>query len=237
MKNPHDGTGFEFNDKKHDQGEKRVLGHRIKAGRGIEDGEEVLDIVARHPSTARFVATKLTRRFVADDPPRELVNRVAKTFLRTDGDLREVVRTIVTSPELFAAYRAKVKTPFEFVVSALRATNASITNARSFVGMVSAMGEPLYQCQPPTGYGDRANVWVNTGTLINRLNFAHGLASNGLNAAKIDVGRDEASLNQLMAAVLADDVSPETRAALVSTRVPAAVRTALLLGSPEFQHR
>ncbi len=135
MKNPHDGSGFFFDMKKHDRGVKHVLGHTIKAGRGVEDGEEVLDILAKHPSTARFIATKLVRRFVADDPPPALVERAAKTFRKTSGDLREVMRTILTSREFAdaAAFRAKTKSPFEFVASVLRATNAlrSPTRARS----------------------------------------------------------------------------------------------------------
>jgi uncharacterized protein (DUF1800 family) len=208
MKDPHDGRGFFFNAAAHDRGAKRVLGHAIKAGRGIEDGEEVLDLVARHPSTARFVATKLARRFVADDPPRALVERTARTFIRTQGDLREVMRTILTSQEFMsaAAQRAKVKTPFEFVASALRATDATVTNPRLFVGVISGMGEPLYQCQPPTGYADRAGAWVTTATLVSRINFAVGLASNGLNAAKLDNHGDPRALG-------------------------------LFLGSPEFQRR
>src|SRR5579872_580936 len=154
MKNPHDGMGFFFDPKKHDRGVKHVLGHTIKAGRGVEDGEEVLDILAKHPATARFIATKLVRRFVADNPPPALVERAAKTFRKTGGDLREVMRTILTSREFAdaSAIRAKTKSPFEFVVSVLRATNASITNPRAFAGTVAAIGEPLYQCQPPTGY-------------------------------------------------------------------------------------
>jgi uncharacterized protein (DUF1800 family) len=229
MKNPHDGLGFEFNDKMHDRGEKRVLGHKIKAGRGIEDGEDVLDILARHPATARFIATKLVRRFVSDDPPKALVDRAAQTYRHTDGDLREVVRTILTSPEFLApaAFRAKVKSPFEFVASALRATNATITNVRSFVGTIAAMGEPLYQCQPPTGYADRAAAWVNTGALISRLNFALGLAANGAGAAKVDVA----------ALTLPDDLSDATRTAIESSSLPAARRAGLFLGSPEFQRR
>jgi len=239
MRNPRDGGGFEFNDKMHDHGQKRVLGHKIKPGRGIEDGEEVLDLLARQPATARFIVTKLVRRFVADDPPSALVDRVAKTFVRTDGDLREVVRAILTSPEFFAqaAYRAKVKNPFEFVVSALRATNASITNARGFVATIAAMGEPLYQYQAPTGYGDRATVWVNTGTLIARLNFALGLTANGLNAAKVDLAPASADMMEFATAILDDDLSPATRAAVQSTRAPVTVRAGLLLGSPEFQRR
>jgi uncharacterized protein (DUF1800 family) len=239
MRNPHDGTGFVFNDKMHDHGEKHVLGHTIKAGGGIEDGERVLDILARHPSTARFIATKLARHFVADTPPVRLVDRAAKTFRRTEGDLREVMRTIVTSPEFYAApaYRAKVKTPFEYVASALRAAGASITKAGSFVGTISAIGEPLYQCQPPTGYGDRAETWINTGTLMARLNFAQSLAANGLNAATLQLPRTDVDLDRLVASVLSDDVSPQTRQAIHLSRAPINARAGLLLGSPEFQRR
>ncbi len=226
MANPHDGLGFLFKPAMHDRGEKRVLGHRIKAGRGIEDGEEVLDILARHPSTARFVATKLVRRFVADDPPRSLVDRAAKTFRRSDGDLREVMRTILSSREFYAsaAHRAKMKSPFEFVASALRATDAELRNPRPFVGTIANLGEPLYQSQPPTGYPDRTSAWINTGTLVDRLNFAQGLATNGLNAATIDRPQAEADLKRLFPDAQADDTSPVER-------------LALLVGSPAFQRR
>jgi len=226
MTNPHDGLGFVFKPQMHDRGEKHVLGHRIKAGRGIEDGEEVLDILARHPSTARFIATKLVRRFVADDPPRALVDRAAKTFRRTDGDLRAVMRVILTSREFYASasYTAKIKSPLEYVASALRATGADIHNPRPFVGTIGNLGEPLYQSQPPTGYPDRATAWINTGTLVDRLNFAQALAANGLNAATIDRPRAESAMKELVPSGETDDSSP-------------VLRLALLLGSPAFQHR
>jgi uncharacterized protein (DUF1800 family) len=211
MAKPHEATGFEFNVKIHDRKAKRILGKTLPAGRGIEDGEDVLDMVARHPSTARFIATKLVRRFVSDDPPKALVDRAAKTFMKTDGDLREVMRTILTSPEFYApaAQAAKAKSPFEFVASALRATDATITNPRSVSGTIAAMGEPLYQCQPPTGYGDRAGDWINTGALVTRMNFVVSLAANGANAAKFDLPKTDADRNAL----------------------------ALRLGGPEFQRR
>jgi uncharacterized protein (DUF1800 family) len=239
MRNPHDGSGFVFNDKMHDRGEKHVLGHIIKAGGGIEDGERVLDILARHPSTARFIATKLARHFVADTPPQRLVDRAAKTFRRTDGDLREVMRTIVTSQEFYAApaVRAKVKTPFEYVASVLRAAGASITKPASFVGTIASIGEPLYQCQPPTGYGDRAETWINAGSLISRLNFAQSLAANGMNAATVELPLTDADLDSFVTSVLSDDLSPRTREAIHSSRATMNTRAGLLLGSPEFQHR
>jgi uncharacterized protein (DUF1800 family) len=226
LANPHDGLGFVFKPPMHDRGEKRVLGHRIKVGRGVEDGEEVLDILARHPSTARFIATKLVRRFVADDPPRALVDRAARTFRRTDGDLREVMRTILTAPEFSsaAARRAKVKSPLEYVASALRASDATVRNPRPFAGTIAALGEPLYQSQPPTGYVDRMETWINTGTLIDRMNFAFALAANGVNAATIDRAGAEDAVRRVIPDVSAEDGSPT-------------VRLALLLGSPAFQRR
>jgi uncharacterized protein (DUF1800 family) len=239
MRNPHDGSGFFFDMKKHDRGVKHVLGHTIKAGRGIEDGEEVLDILAAHPSTAHFIATKLVRRFVADDPPPVLVERAAQTFRKSRGDLREVVRVILTSREFAAAtaYRAKVKSPFEFVASVLRATDASVTNPRSFVNTIASIGEPLYQCQPPTGYGDRTDVWINTGTLVSRLNFVQAVVANGANAAHVSIPRSNDDLAALSDGVLAGDLSDRTRAATMVAATPLNTRTVILLGSPEFQHR
>ncbi len=238
LRNPHDGSGFFFDIKKHDHNSKHVLGHTIKAGRGVEDGEQVLDILAKHPSTAHFIAAKLVQHFVADAPPSALVERAARTFRKTDGDLREVMRTILTSREFLdeSDYRAKVKSPFEYVASALRATNASVTNARSFVGAISNIGEPLYQCQPPTGYDDLSRVWINTGTLVSRLNFAQSLTANGANAAKLDLPRTDEDLGRFARAILGGDLSARTQEALIA-KMPLTMRAAMVLGSPEFQHR
>src|SRR5207244_5757998 len=128
------------------------------------------------------LATKLARRFVSDTPPPALVDRAAARFRATDGDLREVTRTILTSPEFLMpeAYRAKVKTPFEFVISAARAVGADVQDALPLVRQLQQLGMPLYQCQPPTGYKDTADAWVNTGALVSRMNFALALASNKL---------------------------------------------------------
>jgi uncharacterized protein (DUF1800 family) len=180
IENPRQGGGFTFNRRLHDPGQKVVLGHVIKAGGDQSDGEQVLDILAKHPSTARFIATKLARRFVSDTPPASLVDRAAKRFRDTDGDLREVIRTILTSPEFASpeVYAAKVKSPFEFVVSALRATGTDPADAQPLVRQLQQMGMPLYMCQPPTGYKDTADAWVNTGALVNRINFALKLAQN-----------------------------------------------------------
>ena len=187
IRRPRQDAEFMFNDRLHDIGQKVVLGRVIQAGGGDRDGEQVLDILARHPSTAHFIATKLVRRFVSDTPPPALVDRVAVRFRETDGDLREVVRAILTSPEFLSAeaYHAKVKTPLEFVVSAVRATGADVRDARPLVQQLAQMGMPLYQCQPPTGYKDTADAWVNTGALVARMNFGLALAGNKIRGVEV----------------------------------------------------
>jgi uncharacterized protein (DUF1800 family) len=177
---PRQGGNFIFREQMHDQNEKLVLGTKIKAD-GEKEGEKVLDLLASHPSTARHIAFKLAQRFVADEPPKALVDRAAKRFLDTRGDLREVTRTIITSKEFFAedAYRAKVKTPLEFVISAARASDANIVNPQPIVNALRQLGMPLYGAQPPTGYSMTADAWVNTGSLLNRLNFAVQLVAGG----------------------------------------------------------
>ena len=178
IENPRQGGGFIFRPQLHDMGQKVVLGHVIRGGGGQSDGEQVLDMLTAHPSTARFIAAKLVRRFVADDPPAALVERAAERFRKTGGDLRETVRTILTSREFLAAdaIDAKARTPFEFVVAALRATGADVPDARPFVRTLQQLGMPLYQCQPPTGYKDTADAWINTGALVARMNVATRLA-------------------------------------------------------------
>jgi uncharacterized protein (DUF1800 family) len=177
---PREGSGFMFVPFMHDRAEKRVLGRTIKAGGGVEDGLEVLDTLAAHPSTARFISRKLVERFVSENPPQALVDRAAARFTATKGDLREVVRTVVTSPEFFAAdaYRAKVKTPLEFVASALRATGADVRIAQPLVRQLRDLGMPPYFCQPPTGYEESAATWVSSGALVGRMNFALELGRN-----------------------------------------------------------
>jgi len=188
---PRLGGEFKFDPRMHDPGEKHVLGHTIKAGGGESDGEQVLRILASHPSTAKFIATKLARRFVGDEPPPALVNRAAKRFLDTKGDLREVVRTIVESPEFFApeAQRAKVKTPLEFVVSALRASSADVRSGIGLIRALQQLGMPLYQAQPPTGYAESTDTWMNAGGLVNRMNFAVALADNHVPGVRVDTAR------------------------------------------------
>jgi uncharacterized protein (DUF1800 family) len=272
---PQQGGGFIFRPLAHDRGAKRVLGQVIPAGGGQQDGERVIDILVRHEATARFIATKLARRFVSDDPPAALVERAAATFRRTDGDVRAVLATIFTSPEFWAAdaYRAKIKTPLEVVASAVRALDGRIVagpgaDATDGGGValareVGKLGEPLYEAQPPTGYPDRAEAWVNTGALLGRMNFALGLAHNRFRGARVDVAgfladadRSQPAqvLDRLLAVVLHGEASAQTRAVLAAqlespeiTRTTAYDRVAkdtdveklaaLVLGSPEFQRR
>jgi len=168
---------FEFRPEWHDAGPKMVLGHALPAGQGLADGETVLDVVARHPATARFIARKLCVRFVSDSPPPALVDRAAATFMRTDGDIREVVRTIVTSHEFYAAVtsRTKVKSPFEFVVSAFRAMNAPPDTTPRAAQTVGNLGEPLFGHVAPNGYPETGEEWMNAGALLNRVKFVLGL--------------------------------------------------------------
>jgi len=232
---PRLGGGYRFDSRLHDQGQKIVLGQVIKAGGGESDGERVLDILARQPATAHFIATALVRRFVSDAPPPALVERAAARFRQTNGDLREVTRTILTSPEFLSpdAHGAKVKTPFEFVVSAVRATNAQVENALPLVRAMRDLGMPLYFCQPPTGYKDTADAWVNTGALVGRMNFASDLASGKLPGVLVAGSSPASSLLPLASAL---DLSDSTRATIArATSEPQ--RVALTLGSPEFQRR
>ena len=236
-----DAGRFLFNPRMHDTGEKVVLGHRIKAGREIQDGEQVLDILASHPSTATFISTALSRRFVADTPPPSLVERVAAVFRQTGGDLRAVTRAILTSPEFLApeSYRAKVKTPFDFVVSALRATGADIRQPVPLERTMRELGMPLYFCQPPTGYKDTAEAWVNTGALINRMNFAVALAANTFRGVVVSEplpDRNQPDAETAVDVFLNGDASDATRATIQRATTSAQV-VALALGAPEFQRR
>ncbi len=232
---PRLGGGFRFAPGMHDRGEKLVLGHRIKAGGGMEDGEQVLDLLARHRSTARFIATKLARRFVADEPPPALVARAAARFTATDGDIREVVRTIVTSPEFFApaAYRAKIKTPLEFVASAIRTSGVQLSNAMPAVQALRELGMPPYLCEPPTGYADTASSWVNTGALLNRMNVALSLTGG---RARLGGSSPSVAAAELIVQALAGDLSDATRQTVAKATTEAQA-VALVLGSPEFQRR
>ena len=200
-----DESGFVFRADAHDAGEKTVLGHRLAAGRGLEDGLQVLEILVAHPSTARHLAGKLAARFVSDDPPPALVDRLAKVFTRTGGDLGAMMTTLVESPEFWdpAARAAKIKSPFELVISSLRAVDADLVSTGPIVKWIERLGQPLYAYQAPTGYPDRAEAWVNTGALLNRMNFGLQFATSRIAGVPFDLlalngGREPASLEDAL---------------------------------------
>jgi uncharacterized protein (DUF1800 family) len=184
-----------FQSRLHDSGEKIVLGHKISAG-GIRDGEAVIDILARHPSTARFISTKLVRKFVSDEPPSDLVKRVSNVFLKTDGDIREMMHAILTSPEFnsASAVGAKTKTPFEFVASCIRTFNGTTDGSQSVAQAIARMGQPLYQCQPPAGYPDHGDHWLSNGAVLERLSFAVALTANRVDGTEIQFAEPEKSV-------------------------------------------
>lgn len=260
---PRTDAEFYFDARIHDSKPKKVLGKTIDAG-GVKDGEEILAMLAAHPSTAKFISTKLARRFVSDAPPEALVGRMAQTFTKTSGDLRAVVRTMIYSPEFWArdVYRAKIKKPFELIASTARALDADAQTPLPMVQWANRIGEPLYLCQPPTGYSDKAEAWVNTGALLNRLNFALALAGNRLRGTRVNAqgvlgagSTEDASkvLDRAIEVFLAGQISPQTRTTLEKQlsdpqvvqatlddrveRVDAGMIAGLVLGSPEFQRR
>ncbi len=236
---PREGGGFEYNDKWHDEGQKVVLGHIIKAGGGMNDGLQVLAILARQPATAHFISWKLAQRFVADDPPPSLVNRMAAAFLRKDGDLRDVVRTMLLSPEFWSqgACRAKVKTPFELVASSLRVMDADVVSGFSVSNELTKLGEPLYRKVEPGGYSSANTEWVSSASLLERMNLALAFTHNRIPGVRIDLARwsaGEPDPVRLAAGVLGRAPDPDTAAALASANdIPTAL--GLILGSPDFQ--
>src|SRR5208282_4752578 len=187
LEQPKKGGDFRFEPRMHEPGDKVVLGHRIKEN-GEKEGLEVLHLLAHNPKTAHFISQKLAMRFVSDDPPAPLVDRMTQTFLKKDGDIREVLRTMFKSPEFWSSevYRAKVKTPLEFVVSAVRASGAEVDDARALVGTLNNMGMMPYGMMPPTGYSMKADTWVNSSALLARMNFALGLAAGKIRGVKVD---------------------------------------------------
>jgi uncharacterized protein (DUF1800 family) len=231
IKPPATGGGFIFRPEMHDAGEKIVLGHKLKGNRGIDDGEDVLDIVARHPSTAKYIATKLARRFISDNPPQSVIDDAAAVFLETDGDIREVVRSIITSNEFYSqqAFRSKVKSPFEVVVSAMRAMNAKPDSTPRTALAVAYLGEPIYGHQAPNGYPETGDAWMNTGSILNRINFGIAAAANRIPGATVRSipGFDslasaprQRQVDAVVALLLGGSVSPDTRAVLLSGENP-----------------
>jgi uncharacterized protein (DUF1800 family) len=264
IEEPRQGGGFVYRPRLHEPGEKTVLGHEIKEN-GESEGIQVLQILAHQPATARFISTELAQRFVCDDPPSSLITAMSKTFLKTDGDIRAVLETMFHSREFWApeAYRARVKTPVEFVVSSLRATQADIADPQPLLGVLNKMGMPLYGMQPPTGYSTKADVWVNSAALLDRMNFGLTLATNRFPGTTFNLaplldgepvaGADPYQTQLKLEQTLVDgDISKQTHETIEERIVgpqampqfadashPANVNViaGLLLGSPEFQRK
>jgi len=263
IEKPQLGGSFRYNDRAHEPGPKYILGRKISE-HGEKEGEEMLDVLAHHPSTAKFISRKLAMRFVSDNPPQSLVNRMAETFEKKDGDIREVLRTMFHSPEFWEAdaYRAKMKTPFEFVVSAVRASGADVQNALPLVQTLNRMGMQLYGMQPPTGYSMKAEAWVNSSALLNRMNFALALGSGHLQGTSLDPqalihgpapANAEDALATLEQGILAGDVSQQTHSVIEKQLADPKISrrklddptqppnygaiAGLIMGSPEFQRR
>jgi uncharacterized protein (DUF1800 family) len=250
IKNPQGGGTFTFNDRVHDKGEKTVLGVLIPAGGGKDDAEKVLDILAKHPSTARFISKKLAQRFVADNPPQVLIDRMAKTFLDSKGDIRAVMTTMLTSKEFLSqgAYQSKMKTPFEMIVSSIRATGAEVDYAFPLANRIAQLGQPLYRKLEPTGYSNANAEWINSAALLARMNFALDLTQNKVQGTKVDQARfneDPAHTARMMLftnptvptrdaidKALADQKMKNPKAAPSPSLV-----AGLVIGSPDFQRR
>jgi uncharacterized protein (DUF1800 family) len=260
---PRKDPEFFFDEKIHGEGRKVVMGRTFNYG-GEKDGEEALKMLANQPATAHFISLALAHHFVSDNPPASLVDRMAKSFTSSNGDIRTVLRTMIYSPEFWSkdAYRSKVKTPFELVASTSRALNAESTISLPLTQWVGRMGEPLYLCQPPTGYSDKAETWVNTGALLNRLNFALAFAGDKMGGATVDLNTmlgeeaakdPSAALARSIQIFLDGQISPSTQETLearlkdpqiLQARLDDPVKqvnegliVGLVLGTPEFQRR
>ncbi len=251
---------FAFDPARHDNGSKTWLGQRVAPG-GQMEGEFALDTLARHPATAKHVAFKLARRFVADEPSPALVGRLSARFLDTDGDLRAVMQALVDSPEFRDVKPVKFKTPYQYVLSSVRATGIATTNVKPLMAVLAQLGQPLYGCQTPDGFHDTEADWLNPNAITQRVNFATALASGKLPLQRVDdpnapaqalkamerqadkaMARDEAAEGSTppvdattLLATLGPAISDKTRAAVAGS--PPALRAALVLGSPDFMRR
>jgi uncharacterized protein (DUF1800 family) len=263
VREPRRDPEYIFKPEFHAQGKKVVMGHTFNYG-GEKDGEEALKMLAADPHTAHFISNELARHFVSDDPPQALVDRMAKEYEASGGDIRSVLRAMIYSPEFWSkkAYRAKVKTPFELVASTARSLNADVEISLPLAQWVGRMGEPLFLCQPPTGYSDKSSTWVNTGALLNRLNFALAFSSGKLAGTSVDLGpmygadssKDpEVALQRSVQVFLGGQVDPQTIQTLETRlgdpqilqaklddpvkQVNEGLLSGLVLGTPEFQRR
>ncbi len=238
---------FLFRPQWHDTGSKTVLGVQIGPGQ-IDEGYEVLHLLAQHPSTAQYIATRLVTRLVSDDPPADLVAAARDAFVRTDGDLREMVRTILTADAFYEPghHGAKVKAPFEFVASALRALGADVSNGVAAARLVGQLGQPLLQCVPPTGWPDVTEEVVSVGGMLSRFDAAWRISSGAVQGARLDSGqwdyltRGWRVINRLLVSILQRPASLPTRQALQQAALNGAdptILVALALASPEFQQQ
>jgi uncharacterized protein (DUF1800 family) len=243
VRKPNVAPEFVFAGFMHDMGEKVVLGHKIP-NNGEQDGLQVIDILAHHPSTAKFISRKLAQRFVADDPPQSLVDRMAETFTKSDGDLCAVLQTMFTSTEFFSegAWQAKMKSPLEMVVSAVRAMGGEATDAFALAQKIADLGEPLYGKVEPTGYPNTGEPWLNTASLMGRMNFAAALASGQISGVKLKSqsweGKDTAAIAREL---LGREASAQTLEAVekgLHGKEPSPrLLAGLVLSSPDFQRR
>lgn len=251
---PQKSGEFLFRPLAHDSDEKTILGKTFPSGQGIEDGEQVLDLLARHPATAHHLAKKLCQKFVSDDPPAALVDRVAKVFLDTDGDLTATYEAIFASREFWSddAYESKTKKPLELAVSAIRALNGTTDGDIALAQNLDRMGERLYRAQPPTGYAETAETWVNAGALVNRINFGLALVSGRVKGTTVTLplraSDAKDSVDVISQRILGRPLQKSTREVVLAAlandakevdgeqRSPDTARIAgLLLGSPDFQ--
>jgi uncharacterized protein (DUF1800 family) len=234
---------FQFNPAMHDRNEKVILGHTIPAGGGERDGIQVIDILARHPSTARFISRKLAQRFVADEPPPSLVDRMAATFTATDGDLRAVMETMLMSREFMSeeAWQAKLKSPLEMVLSAVRALDAEVTSAEALAQRISELGQPLYGKVEPTGYPNTGEGWANSAGFLGRINFASALAAGQIDGVEVDARQLSARAGETVGRLLGEGASSATRALhdnfVSNPELSPASIAAAVLASPDFQRR
>lgn len=243
IRQPQQGGGFEFNERQHDRGEKHVLGVTIPAGGGMGDGLKVLDILAHQPATAHFISKSLAIRFVSDNPPEALVDKMAATFTTTDGDLRQLMNTMLSAPEFWdpANFRSKVKSPLEMVSSAVRAVHGDIDFAGAMNGLMTQLGEPLYRKLEPTGYSNRSTDWMNSASLLARMNFANSLPQGHVNGVKVDTAQFTGDPLQIETKILLTSPSADAEAAIqagLQQGTQSGPQIAgLTLGSPDFQKR
>ena len=235
---------FQFNPAMHDRGEKVVLGRTIPRGGGESDGLIVLDTLARHPSTARFVSRKLAQRFVADDPPAALVDRMAATFTKTDGDLRAVMETLLLSREFLSegAWQVKMKSPLEMVASSLRALNADVIDTTALAQRLTELGQPLYGKLEPTGYPNTGESWASSAGLLGRVNFATALIAGQIDGVKVDaepVGGDDIrrAFVRIMGVEPSGSSVSVVEKGLEGKPPSAALLATVLIASPDFQKR